>query len=58
MSSGVRLMKETMMEAETKIRRRLRRIEAMRRWSRMNGFGGLIPGSLEIEARALSAVLV
>jgi hypothetical protein len=40
-----------------KIRRRIRRIEATARWSRMNGWGGNVPTEMMIEHRALTRLL-
>ena len=42
---------------ELKARRRIRRIDATVRWSRMNGWGGLVPGSLLIERTTLANLI-
>lgn len=42
---------------ERKARRRIRRIDATVRWSRMKGFGGLIPGQFLIERQVLTELL-
>lgn len=42
---------------ERKARRRIRRIDATQRWSRMKGWGGLVPGQLLLERKVLSDLL-
>lgn len=48
---------EVTMDLRAKITARIRRIDAVRRWSRMNGWGGMIGSQLEIEQATLKALL-